>query len=209
MPPETRAVAGVVLAAGSSTRMGENKLLLRVDGEPLVARAARRAAAAGLDPVIVVLGHQAEWVLPALEGIACRPVVNPDHATGQASSFRAGIAAVPETAPAAVVLLADMPHVTAEMIAALVARYRESPAPLVISEYGGVHAPPTLYDRALFSEIRDLSGDGCGRQIVRRHRGQAHAVAWAEDRLADLDAPADLERLRAASASGAPCARIS
>jgi molybdenum cofactor cytidylyltransferase len=203
------AVAGVVLAAGSSTRMGQNKLLLRVDGEALVARAARRATAAGLDPVIVVLGHEAERVGRELEGVVCFPIVNPDHATGQASSFRAGIAAVPESAPAAVVILADMPHVTAEMIGALVARYRQAPAPLVISEYGGVHAPPTLYDRSLFSEIRGMSGDGCGRQVVRRHRGQAQAVAWPAERLADLDEPADLERLRAADAGKDSCAPIS
>jgi CTP:molybdopterin cytidylyltransferase MocA len=85
-----------------------------------------------------------------------------------------------------------MPRVTAEMIAALVARYREAPAPLVISEYGGVSAPPTLYDRALFSEI--LSGDAPGRDVVRRHRASAAVVNWPPERLADLDEPADLER---------------
>jgi molybdenum cofactor cytidylyltransferase len=209
MPAEERPVAGVVLAAGASTRMGENKLLLRLDGEALVARAARRAAAAGLDPVVVVLGHEAERVGRELDGIACRPVFNPDHATGQASSFRAGIAAVPEDAPAAVILLADMPHVTAEMIAALVGRYRQTRASLVVSEYGGVHAPPTLYDRSLFGEIRAMSGDGCGRQVVRRHRAEAQAVAWPAEWLADLDEPRDLDRLRAAGANGLPCAPIS
>jgi len=198
MRPEQGAVAGVVLAAGASTRMGKNKLLLRVEGESLLARAARRAVAAGCDPVLVVLGHEAERVARELEGIACRPVFNPDHAAGQATSFRAGIAAVPEGAPAAIVLLPDMPHVTTEMIAALVARYRETGAPLVTSEYGGVHAPPTLYDRCLFGEIRAMSGDGCGRQVVRRHRERAEIVAWPVERLADLDEPADLDRLRPA-----------
>jgi molybdenum cofactor cytidylyltransferase len=192
---ETGAIAGVVLAAGSSTRMGRNKLLLRVGGETLVARAARCAVSAGLDPVIVVLGHEAERVGRELAGVACRTVVNADHANGQASSFRAGIASVPESAAGAVVLLADMPHVTAEMIATLCARYRLAPAPLVISEYGDVHAPPTLYDRSLFAEIRGLSGDGSGRQIVRRHRSQAQVVTWPAERLADLDVPADLESL--------------
>ncbi len=208
MPAESAAVAGVVLAAGASTRMGENKLLLRLDGEALVARASRRALAAGLDPVLVVLGHEAERVRRELDGVACRPVFNPDHASGQASSFRAGIAAVPEGAPAAVVVLADMPHVTAEMIAALVARHRETRAPLVVSEYGGVAAPPTLYDRSLFAEIRGMSGEGCGRQIVRRHRAEAETVAWPAQWLADLDEPGDLERLRA-GASGMPCAPTS
>jgi molybdenum cofactor cytidylyltransferase len=192
MPDDAGAVAAVVLAAGSSRRMGQNKLLLRMEGETLVARVARRAAAAGLNPVIVVLGHEAERVRLALEGVACRTVVNDGHARGQASSFRAGIAALPEATRAAVVLLADMPRVTVEMIAALVARYREAPAPLVISEYEGVAAPPTLYDRSLFSDI--LSSDTPGRDVVRRHRASAGVVQWPADRLADLDEPADLER---------------
>jgi len=190
MRPEAGAVAGVILAAGASTRMGENKLLLRVNGESLVARAARRAVAAGLDPVVVVLGHEAERVGRELEGIACMRIVNADHAAGQASSFRAGIAAVPKGARAAVVLLPDMPRVTPEMIAALVVRFRETGARLVISDYGGVHAPPTLYGRSLFDEI--VSGGAPGRDIVRRRLAEAQVVAWPAERLADLDEPADL-----------------
>ncbi len=209
MPAEAGPVAGVVLAAGSSTRMGRNKLLLRVGGEALVARAARRAAAAGLDPVLVVLGHEAERVGRELDGVPCRRILNAEHATGQASSFRAGIAAVPEEAPAAVILLADMPHVTSGMIAALVERYRRTGAALVVSEYAGVHAPPTLYDRSLFAEIRAMSGDGCGRQVVRRHRAGAEAVAWPAERLADLDEPKDLERLSAAPTDEPTCAPTS
>src|SRR5262249_12886986 len=130
-----------------------------------------------------------------------------EHASGQASSFRAGICAVPETASAAIVILADMPRVTATMLAALVERHRETGAPLVVSDYGGVAAPPTLYDRSLFSEIAE--SDGCGRDHVQRHRARATAVAWPADRLADLDSPEDLERLRAAAADEAPCAPIS
>jgi molybdenum cofactor cytidylyltransferase len=199
MPPEEcaprRAVAGVVLAAGSSTRMGANKLLIEVDGEVLVARTVRRAAAAGLDPVVVVLGHESDRVARALDGVRCRAVVNAHHRSGQGSSFRCGIAAVPDQADAAVVLLADMPMVTADMIAAVVDLYRATGAPLVLSEYAGVSAPPTLYDRSLFPEI--AAGDGCGREIVERHRKEARSVAWPAERLADLDEPGDLERFRA------------
>ena len=125
-----RAVAGVVLAAGSSTRMGANKLVIEVDGEALVVRAVRRAAAAGLNPVVVVLGHDSDRVARALEGVPCRPVVNALHQSGQGSSFRCGIAAIPEFADAAVVLLADMPMVTSDMIAAVVDHYRATGAPL-------------------------------------------------------------------------------
>ncbi len=201
-PERDGAVAGIVLAAGPSTRMGENKLLLRLDGETVLARAVRRAVAAGLDPVLVVLGHEAERALPELAGLPCRPVVNPDYARGLNASARAGIAAVPSRARAAVVLLADMPLVTARMIAAVVERYRQSDAPLVICEYGGVQAPPTLYDRSLFAEIGGSAGEGCGKRVVRRHRAEAEAVDWPAEALADLDRPEDYERIRAELEAG-------
>jgi molybdenum cofactor cytidylyltransferase len=203
-------VAGIVLAAGPSTRMGANKLLLVLDGETVLVRAIRRAIAAGLDPVIVVLGHEAERVAPLLDELRCRTVVNTDYARGMNSSARAGIAAVPAGAAAAVVLLADMPFVTAKMIAATVERYRESAAPLVISEYGGVQAPPTLYDRSLFAEIGSLEGEGCGKRVIRRHRSEAAVLDWPAAALADLDRPEDYERIQADIEAGrTPCAATS
>ena len=198
MPAErTGTVAGVLLAAGTSTRMGENKLLFQLEGEPVVRRAVGRATAAGLDPVIVVLGHEADRVRGELTGLACRTVVNPDYAGGINGSLKAGIAALPATAAAAVVLLADMPLVTTEMIATLVDRYRASTAPLVISAYDGVNAPPMLYHRALFPELLEMEGEGCGKQVVRRHRAEAAVVRWPAAALTDLDVPDDYERVRA------------
>jgi molybdenum cofactor cytidylyltransferase len=203
MPVErTGSVAGVVLAAGTSTRMGRNKLLFELDGERVVRRAVRVASAAGLDPVIVVLGHEAERVREVLDGIACRIVINAEYALGINGSLKAGITAVPESAAAAVVILADMPFVTADMIAALVERYRTSTAPLVISDYEGVNAPPMLYDRALFAELQTMEGEGCGKVVVRRHRGEAEVLAWPAAALTDLDVPDDYERVRTAFATG-------
>jgi molybdenum cofactor cytidylyltransferase len=191
------AVAGVVLAAGSSTRMGRNKLFFELDGETLLRRVVRRAIAAGLDPVIVVVGHEAEHARAEIAALPCKPVDNPDHALGINRSLRTGISHVPERARAAVVMLADMPFVTSRMVAGLVARYRESTAPLVISAYGDVNAPPMLYDRALFSELQQMKGEGCGRQVVRRHRNEAISVSWPEAALQDIDVPEDYERIRA------------
>jgi len=191
------AVAGVVLAAGSSTRMGRNKLFFDLDGETLLRRVVRRAIGAGLDPVIVVVGHEAERARAELAALPCMPVDNPDHALGINRSLRAGISHVPERARAAVVMLADMPFVTGPMVAELVARYRDSTAPLVISAYGDVNAPPMLYDRALFSELQQMTGEGCGRQVVRRHRHEAVAVSWPEAALQDIDVPEDYDRIKA------------
>ena len=101
-----------------------------------------------------------------------------------------------DTAAAAVIVLADMPLVTAGMIASVVERYRESDAPLVVSDYGGVRAPPTLYDRSLFGEFTASEGEGCGRHVVRRHRHEAVALEMPPDALLDLDVPEDYERLK-------------
>jgi molybdenum cofactor cytidylyltransferase len=189
-------VAGVVLAAGASTRMGGNKLLFEIDGEPLLRRAVRRAAEAGLDPVIVVLGHDADQAREALGDVPCRTVFNPDYARGVNTSLRAGIRAVPSDVQAVVVVLADMPLVSAPMVAAIVERYHASTAPLVVSEYGDVQAPPTLYDRSLFGELLRTEGQGCAKQVVRRHWEEAVRVASCHEALTDLDTPEDYERVK-------------
>jgi molybdenum cofactor cytidylyltransferase len=201
-PDRSGPVAGVVLAAGASRRMGRNKLLFDLGGEPVVARAVRIAESAGLDPLVVVLGHEAEAVRAALDTSSCRFVVNPRHAEGMNSSVCAGIAALPAVVSAGVVLLADMPFVSAEMIATLVDRYRAGDAALILSEYGGVQAPPTLFDRSLFAELAGPEGKGCGKRMRRRHPERTAVVAWPAAALADLDVPDDYERAKAQLAAG-------
>lgn len=200
----TRNIAAVVLAAGASRRMGRNKLLLELNGETVVRRAARTAIEAGLDQVIVVAGHARDEVESELHGLRCRSVFNDEHAKGTHTSVAAGIGAVEPTAcAAAVVMLADMPLVTRSMLRALTARYRESGAPLVASRYGGeVNAPPILYDRRLFAELRNMDAR-CGRQIVRRHRHEAVEIEWPAEVARDLDRPADYEWIREALADEA------
>jgi molybdenum cofactor cytidylyltransferase len=122
-------------------------------------------------------------------------VSNPEYARGLHTSLRAGIAAVPDGARAAVVLLADMPLVDAGMVRALVDRWRTAGAPLVVSRYGGVVAPPILYASTLFPELRALDGDGCGKAVVKRHRGEEIAIDWSAERLSDLDVPDDVRRV--------------
>jgi len=190
-------VAGVVLAAGTSSRMGVNKLLLPVGGSTVLRRAVVTAAAAGLDPVLVVVGHESARARAEVAGSPCVTVPNPDYARGINTSLRAGIRAVPGDAAAAVVLLADMPFVRAEMVATLLERFRAGSAPLVLSVYGDVLAPPTLYGRALFPELGDLDGEGCGKRVMKRHRAEAIEVAWPSSALADLDVPGDVEGVRA------------
>jgi molybdenum cofactor cytidylyltransferase len=198
--PEPK-VSAIVLAAGASTRMGRNKLLLDVGGEPLVRRAVRAAIEGGVDEVVVVLGHEEDRVRAELRGLDCVPVVNPDHAEGAGTSVRTGVRQT-AGADALMVVLADMPFVTAGMIATLVERYRATRAPLVVSHYGDVQAPPTLYDRALFDELLAIPGERCAKQVVKRHQARAEVVSWPAAALRDIDLPADYDDVRADLARG-------
>ncbi|MFY9825020.1 MAG: nucleotidyltransferase family protein [Thermoanaerobaculia bacterium] len=201
MPPERNGnVAGILLAAGTSSRMGSNKLLFELEGESVLRRAAKRALAGGLSPLVVVLGHESDKTARELEGLPCEWALNPLYQQGINSSLKSGAMAVQglkaTAAIAAMVMLADMPFVTAEMIAAMVARYRESTAPLVISDYEGVNAPPMVYDRSLFNELLLMTGEGCGRQVVKRHRSEAEVLPWPVSALADIDVPEDYARVK-------------
>jgi CTP:molybdopterin cytidylyltransferase MocA len=88
------------------------------------------------------------------------------------------------------------------MIAALVGRYRDSRAPLVVSHYGDVQAPPTLYDRALFAELLSIDDERCAKQVVRRHVAEAQVVDWPKSALQDVDVPADYDGVRAGVGRG-------
>ena len=101
-------------------------------------------------------------------------------------------------------MLADMPFVTAAMLATVVARHRASGSPLVVSRYGDVNAPPILYARALFAELLALPGEACGKEMIRRHKPETAVVPWPEEALADIDLPDDYQRVRARLTNLAP-----
>ena len=194
-------VAGVILAAGASRRMGpgRNKLLLRLEGESLVHRAARRASRAGLAPLVVVLGHEADRVRAELADLPCDFALNLDFTGPTSGSLHKGLERLPP-APgvgAAVVMLPDMVHVTEQMLAAIVAAAQGSDAPLVVSRYGDVTAPPLLFRRALFAELLAWTGEGCGKTVVQRHRAEAAFVDWPPAVLADIDTPEDFAAVEA------------
>ena len=184
--------AGILLAAGASRRMGTNKLLLEFEGEPLVRRAVRRALAAGLDPVIVVLGHEADKVRAALADLDCTFALTADVGGAMSGSLHAGLAQLPAHIEAAVVMLADMPHVTEDMLRALPARAAETNAPLVVSSYTCTHAPPILFRRALFEDLRASVGEGAGRTVVQRHLQEAAVSEWSATTVCDIDTPEQL-----------------
>ena len=202
--PETgRKVAGLVLAAGRSTRMGgPNKLLEEIGGRPLVRIATEQVIASRAKPVIVVTGHQRERVERALAGLPVSFVHNPDFANGLSTSLKAGIAAVPSDADGAIVCLGDMPQVNAVLIDRLIAAFDPAHGALVaIPTIAGKRGNPVLWSRRFFPGLMAVEGDVGARHLIG---GYAEAVVEVpvEDAaaLTDVDTPEALIAVRAAMA---------
>lgn len=185
-------VAGVILAAGGSSRLGEPKQLIQWRDHPLIWHAVR--AAEGLDQVVIVIDEQAGELRKALKKEPVELVENENRDQGQSSSVRAGLESLSDGTEAVVFLLADMPFVSSELVSALVQRYRQTLAPLVATWAGGRRANPVLFDRDTFPDLLELKGDQGGRAIFRRF--EREFVEWDDAVLLDVDTPEDLERLR-------------
>lgn len=187
-------VAALVLAAGTSSRMGAtNKLLAPIDGVPMVARAVDAALASRAASVTVVVGHEGDAVAATLAGRAVRIVHNPHYAQGMSTSLRCGIAAVPETAQAVVVLLGDMPRVGAALVDRLIAAFDPADPAIVVPERDGRRGNPVLWPRELFAAMQAIEGDRGARELIAAHANRVRRVACDDDGIFfDVDTPADL-----------------
>ena len=187
-----RKVAAVILAAGRSTRMGgPNKLLAELNGKKLVRIVAEQALASKASSVIVVTGHQSLEVEAALKGLKVEFARNPDFAEGLATSVKAGIGAVPETADGAVVCLGDMPLIDSKLIDRLVDAFAPDRGSLIVVPVaGGRRGNPVLWSRRFFPELMTLDGDIGARHLIAQH---AEAVAEVEvegkSAFLDIDTP--------------------
>jgi molybdenum cofactor cytidylyltransferase len=190
-------IAGLVLAAGTSSRMGAHKLLLPLDGRSLVTHAVEAAFAAGcLDEVVVVLGRDPQDVERSIAAHAgLRFVVNSGFRTGQASSLRTGLQAMAAEAEAAVVLLGDQPDVRPEAVRGVVDAFRQGATPVVQASYGGRPAHPTLLSRAVWPELEALTGDVGAREVIARRPRWRTTVEVGGDPPEDVDTDDDYRRL--------------
>lgn len=192
-------ISAVVLAAGASTRMERNKLLLPFGGEPLVRHTVRQVIDAGFDEVLVVLGFEHGKIAAALEGLACRSAINPDYATGMGSSFRTAVGAL-GSSDAAMFALADQPFLTARDYRRLPEARRAHQPGIVCVKYGEVTAPPHLFDREFFPELAALEHGA--RPVLQRHRDRTVVLQFDEALLVDIDTPEDYDRAIARLSAG-------
>lgn len=184
----------IVLAAGASTRFGSAKQLVRVAGRPLLHTAVARAVDVAGSAVIVVLGARAAELAPLLSHSPASVVINRDWREGMASSIRAGIARLPSSCSAVLLMLADQAAVTAEDLKRLASSWRRQPEYIVAARYGATTGVPAIFPRSLFFDLASLRGDVGARVLLQRNPDRVVRVPMASAAI-DIDTPEDLLNL--------------
>ncbi|SHE91685.1 CTP:molybdopterin cytidylyltransferase MocA [Ruegeria intermedia] len=189
----------ILLAAGRSSRMGgTDKLMQKIDGQPLLRRTVKIARAVA--PVIVALPPAPHPRHDALAGLDVRQVPVADAKEGMNASLRAALKHVPDTADAAMILLADLPDLTADDLAKVLRSVSENPGCLIWrgSASDGTPGHPVVFASCLFPQLRTLTGDSGAQSVVRAHRDKVHIEPLPGTHATrDLDTPRDWAAWRA------------
>jgi molybdenum cofactor cytidylyltransferase len=190
-------IAALILAAGTSSRMGEAKQLLRLGESTLLGQVLENVRSSRVNEVVLVLGHAAEAIKEQINTENLRLVINESYQQGMGTSLRAGLAALPPGVDGALIVLADQPFVRAQTLDLLIDQYGRSNAQIVIPTYKGFRGNPVLLDRSVFSEVMALTGDiGC-RAIFGNHlEGIVKLPVEDIGILLDMDSKDDFELLR-------------
>ncbi len=189
-------IAGIILAAGGSSRFGQPKLLLPWRGETIIRHVVQNALAAGLKPVVVVAGEQTPEIRRELADLEIVLVCNPDWEEGQSTSVRVGLQALGEDVGGAAFLLGDQPQIPPRLAQSLIEAHAVSLAPIIAPLVIGQRGNPVLFDRCTFDDLMTLRGDVGGRSLFSKY--PTEWVLWHDPSvLLDIDTPEDYARLLA------------
>ncbi len=187
-------IAGVVLAAGLARRMGRQKLLLRLEGRPVVRWAVERIAS-HVDDVVVVTGQDDAAVREALAGLSVRFAVNPNPQAGQGSSIAVGVTALKPWTRAVLIALGDQPRIPDAVVPALLAAFARGGKAIVAPVYRGTQGTPVLFATEVFPELTQLAGDAGARAVVNGAPERVERVLFDLPMPPDVDTPEDYARL--------------
>ncbi|HLW03264.1 MAG TPA: nucleotidyltransferase family protein [Ktedonobacterales bacterium] len=189
-------LTGLVLAAGSSKRLGQPKQLLPYRGTTLLGwTIAQAEASPALDEVLVIVGHASETILASVVLGRTRPVQNPEFGEGCSASYRTGIAAADPRAAAVMILLSDQPGVDLEAIERVATAWRIEREPITLASYQGVPGHPLLFDCQLFPDLAALHGDKAAWKLVDQHPDWVRTVELDRPLPKDVDTWADYTAL--------------
>jgi molybdenum cofactor cytidylyltransferase len=192
-----RACAGVILAAGASTRLGQPKQLVPIGGEPLLLRTVRMAREAGCNPIIVVLGFEAERMRKVLIDAPVLILENEEWRSGMGSSLRRAVAALDKLEPRssdALVLVCDQTALSAQLLRELLRAHSLGLRSITASRYAGRAGVPAIFSAHHFPELLRVEGDRGARGIIERHSDDVTIIEF-EDGVKDLDTPEQLHDL--------------
>lgn len=185
----------IILAAGSSSRLGKPKQLLLIDGKSLIKRVCEAALPLQPEAVVVVTGAYAEEVQAVIVDLPVHVVFNPVWEEGMASSIRKGLEVLlPGEPDAVIILLCDQVNLTNNLLIEIRDAYLKNSCKLVYCSYGKQIGVPALFDKTIFSELSALKGDTGAKSVIVRHLPEAREIAFPGGE-ADVDSPADAARL--------------
>jgi molybdenum cofactor cytidylyltransferase len=193
----TNRIGAVVMAAGSSSRLGTPKQVLPFGTGTLLENSVSAALNGRCSPVIVVTGAYAQQSEEAIRGLDVHTVFNLYWERGMASTIRVGIEQLLQVSPlvdACVLMVCDQPHVSAEIITRLIDTHQRTSSSVIASAYAGTFGVPALFDRSLFAELMALEGKDGAKQVMIRHRSQIQLVPFP-DGAVDVDIVSDVAAL--------------
>ena len=187
----------VILAAGSSSRLGKPKQLLQYDGKNLLQKAVDAAVNSNADTVVVVLGAKADSISNEIDKSKTHLVENKEWEEGMASSVRLGLSTLQKISPstdAVIFMVCDQPHVSSVLINDLINTQKQTGKPIVTCNYGDAIGPPALFHKSLFPELMKLKGDVGARKVIQQHQDEVAAVSFSKGSI-DIDTEDDYNAL--------------
>lgn len=188
----------IILAAGSSSRLGTPKQLIQIEGESLIRKAIKTAMHIQNTKSIVVLGANDELIKPEIADLRINTLFNEAWQSGMASSLKKGLDYLlnqNSDLEAVLVMLCDQPFVNPTLIQNIIQTYKDTSKPIVASDYGENLGVPALFAKPIFSSIFELEGDTGARKIFQKHRQETATLAFPEGKW-DIDTQADIEKIQ-------------
>jgi len=199
--PTTGSVAGILLLAGLSSRLGFPKALLTFGNQPLIRHALLQALDSELGQVILVLGHKKLEILKRAGDLKQHPklsiIFNPDFKEGLSTSLRTGLTQVNPGSAGALFLLGDQPLLTAQVINKLIRAFRKNPTAIIVPNYGERPGNPVLFPASFYPQLQRLSGDSGGRELIKKCVRRVQFIPIRPQRIGwDVDTWEDYEKVK-------------